>query len=113
MSQENYPLSDLDSPLSKDNITEDDLLQLPELFPEEPKTPSNQTSITHELENLSITPTDKPTIALNDRPGKRKPTALSRELLQKQRKIEEATVDYNFTKNSQFQCNQPTKIKKI
>ena len=36
MNQENYPLSDLDSPLSKENITEDDILQLPELLPEEP-----------------------------------------------------------------------------
>ena len=58
MNQENYPLSDLDSLLSKNNIIEDDLLQLPELFPEEPETLSNQTSITHELENVSITPTD-------------------------------------------------------
>ena len=64
MNQEVYSFSDLDFLLSKDKITEDDLQQLPELFLEEPKTPSNQTSITHELENLSITPTDKPTIAL-------------------------------------------------
>ena len=68
MDQEDYSFSDLDSLLSKDNITENDLLQLPELFLEEPKIPSNQTSITHELENLSITPTDKPTIAINYRP---------------------------------------------
>ena len=39
MNQENHLLSDLDSLLSKDSITEDDLLQLPEIFPEEPKTP--------------------------------------------------------------------------
>ena len=75
MNQENYPLSDLVSLLSKDDITEGDFLHLPELVPEEPKTPSNQTSITHELQNFSLTPTDKPTIALNDRPRKRKPTA--------------------------------------
>ena len=105
MNQEIYPLSDLDSLLSKDNITEDDLLHFPEIFPEEPKTPSNQTSITHELENLSITPTDKPTIALNDRPSKRKPTAPSREIFGKHRKNEETTLDYNFTKNPQFQFN--------
>ena len=67
MSQEDYPFSDLDFLLSKDNITEDDLLQLPELPLEEPKTPSNHTSMTHELDNLSLTPTDKPTIALNIR----------------------------------------------
>ena len=59
MNQEDHSFSDLDFLLSKDNITEDDLLQLPELPPEEPTTPSNQTSITHELENLSITPTEK------------------------------------------------------
>ena len=53
MSQEDYPFSDLDLLLSKDNITEDDLLQLPEAPLEEPKSPSNHTSITHELENLS------------------------------------------------------------
>ena len=75
MTQENYTLSDLDCVLSKDSITEDDLLQLPEVFPEEPQTPSNQTCISHELEKLSITPTDKPKIALNDRPRKRKQTA--------------------------------------
>ena len=74
MNQENYPLSDLDSLLSKDNITENDLLQLPEPIPDEPKTPSNWTSITHELENLSITPTDKPTIPLNDWPRERRST---------------------------------------
>ena len=77
MSQKNYPLSDLDSLLSKDNITEDDLLQLPEVFLEEPITPSNQTSITHELENLYLPLTDKPTIALNVRPRKLKSTTLS------------------------------------
>ena len=37
MNLENYPLQDLDSLLSIDMITEDDLLQLPELIPEEPK----------------------------------------------------------------------------
>ena len=65
MSQEDYPFSDLDFLRSKDNMTEDDLLQLPEVPLEETKTPSNYTSITHELENLSLTLTDKPTIALN------------------------------------------------
>ena len=70
MNQEDYSFSDLDSLLSKDNITEDDLLQLPELLPEEPRTPSSQTSITRELESLFITPTDKPTVALNIRPIK-------------------------------------------
>ena len=111
MNQEKYFFSNLDSLLSKDNITEDDLLQLPELFPEEPKTPSNQTSITHELENLSITPTDKPSIALNDRPRKRKPTAPSKQLFRKQKKSQEATLVYNFTKNPQFQFNLTYKIK--
>ena len=93
MSQEKYPFSDLDSLLSKDNITEDDLLQLPETSPEEIKSPSKQTSITHELESISITPTDKPTIALNGSPRKRQPTAPSRQLYRKQRKSEEATLD--------------------
>ena len=72
MIQEDYPFSDLDFLLSKDNITEDDLLQLPEVPLEEQKTPSNHTSITHELESLSLTPTDKPTNALNIRPRKQK-----------------------------------------
>ena len=93
MSRDNYLLSDLDSLLSKDSITEDDLLQFPELFPKEPKARSNWTSITHELENLSITPIDKLTIALNDRPRKRTPTAPSRQLFRKQKKNEEATFD--------------------
>ena len=79
-SQGDYPFSDLDFLLSKDNITEDDILQLPKVPLEEPKTPSNHTSITHELENLSLAPTDKPTIALNIRPRKRKSTTPSRQL---------------------------------
>ena len=93
MNQEIYPLSDLDSLLPKDNNTEDDLLELPEPFPEEQKTPSNQTSITHELEHLSFTPTDKRTIALNNRPGKGKPNAPSRQLIRIQKKNEETTLE--------------------
>ena len=111
MTQEDYPFSDLDSLLSKDNITEDDLLQFPEVPLEEPNTPSNHTSITHELENLSLTPTDKPTIALNTRPRKRKSTTPSRQLFHKQKKSEEATSYYSFTKNPQFQFNLTYKIK--
>ena len=111
MNQENYLLSDLDSLLSKDSLTKDDLLQLAELISEEPKTPPNQTSITHELENLSITPNDKPTITLNNTPRKRKPTSPSRHLFRKQTKSEEATLDYNFTKNPRFQFNLTYKIK--
>ena len=38
MNQKIYPPSDLESLLSKHNITEDDLPHLPELFLEEPKT---------------------------------------------------------------------------
>ena len=86
MSQEDNSFSDLDFLLSKNHNTEDDLLQLPELFPGEPKTPSSQTSVTHELENLFITPTDKPTIALNVRPRKRKSTTPSLQLFSKQKK---------------------------
>ena len=91
MNQEDYPFSDLDFLLSKDNIKEDDLLQLPEIPLDEPTTPSNQTSITHELENLTITPTDKPTTAINFRPKKRKPTAPLRQFFHKQKKSEEST----------------------
>ena len=111
MSQEDYPFSDPDFLLSEDNVTEDYLLQLPELLLEEPKTPSNQTSITHELENLSLTPTDKPTIALNVRPRKRKSTTPSRQLFQKQKKNEEATSKYTTTQNPQFQFNLTYRIK--
>ena len=42
MTRENYHLSDLDPLLSKDNITENDLLQLPDLFIEETKKLSEQ-----------------------------------------------------------------------
>ena len=111
MSQEDYPFSDLDFLLSKDNITEDDLLQLPEVPLEEPKTPSNHTSITHELENLSLTPTDKPTIALNIRPRKRKSTTPSRQLFHEQKKSEEATSKYTATQNPQFQFNLTYRVK--
>ena len=111
MSQEDYPFSDLDFLLSKDNITEDDLLQLPEVPFEESKTPSNHTSITHELESLFLSPTDKPTIALNTRPRKRKSTTPSRQLFYKQKKSEEATSKYTATQNPQFQFNLTYELK--
>ena len=111
LSQEDYPFSDLDFLLSKDNITKDDLLQLPEVPLEEPKTPSNHTSITHELENLSLTPSDKPTIALNIRPRKWKSTTPSRQLFHKQKKSEEATSKYTAIQNPQFQFNRTYKLK--
>ena len=110
MSHENYALSDLDSLLSKVNITEDDLLQFPEVFLEEPNSPSNQTSITHELENLYLTPTDKSTYALNVRPRKRKSTTPLRQLFHKQKKYEEATSKYTTTQNPQFKFNLTYRI---
>ena len=67
MTQEDYPLSDPETLLLKDNTTEDDIFQLPEIFPEEQRNSPNETPLTHEFENLSITPTDKPTTTLNDR----------------------------------------------
>ena len=70
MTQKDYPLFDLKTLLLKDNITEDDILQISELFPEEQRISPNETPLTHEFENLSITPTDKPTTPLNDRPKK-------------------------------------------
>ena len=86
MTQEDYPLSDLEPLLLKDKITEEDILLLPELFPEEQRNSPNKNPLTHEFENLSITHTDKPTIPLNDRPKKRNPTIPSRQLFKKQRK---------------------------
>ena len=112
MTQKNYAFSDLDSQLSKDKITEDDLLQFPGITIEEQRNSPRRASLTHELEDLSITPTDKPTIALNDTHRKRKSTIPSKQLFQKQRKSEEATLNYNFTKNPQFQFNLTHKIKK-
>ena len=111
MTHEDYPLSDLDSLLSKDNITEHDLLQFPEKFSEDPKNHSSQTSLTHELEDLSITPTDEPTIVLSDKPKKRKPTSPPEQLFRKLKKSEEARLDYSFTKNPQFQLNLTNKIR--
>ena len=111
MTQKGYPFSDLETLLLKDNITEDHILQIPELFPEEQRNSPNETPLTHEFENLSITPTDKPTTPLNDRPRKRKPTIPSRQLFKKQRKIEEATSYYSFTKNPQLQFNLTYKLK--
>ena len=70
MTQEDYPLSDLDSLLSKDIVTENDLLQLPGILREEPKYSPRKTPPSHEPEDLSITPIDKPTVALNDRTRK-------------------------------------------
>ena len=68
MTKEDYPLSDLETLLLRDNITEDDILQIPQLFPGEQRNSSNETPLTHEFENISITPTDKPTTPLKDRP---------------------------------------------
>ena len=97
MIQEVYPVSNLDSLLSKDNNTDDDLLQLPELLPEEPKNPPSETPLTDESENLAATPTDKPKIAVNYRAKKQKSTILSRQLLRKQKKSEQAMFRYSFT----------------
>ena len=106
-----YPLSDLETLLLKDNITQDNILRLPELFLEEQRNSPNETPLRHEFVNLSITPTDKPTTPLNDRPRKRKPTIPSKQLFKKQRKREEATSYYSFTKNPQFQFNLSYKLK--
>ena len=110
MNQEDYPLSDLDSLLSKDSITEDDLLHPQELFPEEPKTPSNQTSITDELENLPITSTDKLTIALNVRPRKQKPTTPQNNYFENRGKAKKLRLIIISTKKPQFQFNLTYKI---
>ena len=102
MTQDDYSLSNLDSLLSKDQITEDDLLHLPELLLEESKNSLSKTPLIQQSANLPITPADKPTIALNDRPKKRKPTAPLRPLFRRQRKSKEATVNYSFTESLQF-----------
>ena len=111
MTQEDCPFSDLETLLLKDNITEDEILQFPELFPEEQRNSPNESPLTHEFENLSTTPTDKPTTPLNERPRKRKPTIPSRQLFNKQRQSEEATSYYSFTKNPQFQFNLTYELK--
>ena len=111
MTREDYLLSDLDSLLSKDNITENDLLQLPELLLEDQKNSFSETALTHESEILSITPTDEPTIALNCKAKKRKSTIPSTQIFQKQKKSEEATHRYSFTDNPQFQLNVVYKTK--
>ena len=107
MTQEDYPLSDLETLLLKDNITKDDILQLPELFPEKQRNSPNETPLTQEFENLSITPTDTPTTPSR----KRKPTMPSRQLFKKQRNSKEATSYYSFTKNPQFEFNLTYKLK--
>ena len=78
MTQEHYPFTDLDFLLSKNDIREEDLLQLPDLIFEEAKNSSIKTLLTHEPENLVITSTNKPTVTLNDRAKKRKSTFPSR-----------------------------------
>ena len=92
MNQEDYPLSDLDSLLSKDKVKEDDLLQLRELLSEALKDSPSKTLLTHEPENLSFIPIEKSTIALNDRAKKRKSTIPTKQLFQRQKKSEEATL---------------------
>ena len=111
LSREVYPLSDLETLLLKDSITEDDILQIPQLFPEEQRNSPNETPLTHDFENLSITPTDKATTPLNERPRKRKSTIPSRQSFKKQRKSEEATSYYSFTKNPQLKINLTYKLK--
>ena len=85
MTQEIYSLSNLNSLLSKDDITEDDLLHLPELLLEESKNSPNETPLIHESENLSINPTDKPRVTLKDRAKKRTPTVPSRQFFRRQK----------------------------
>ena len=104
MTQEIYLLSDLDSLLSKDNIKEDDLPHFPELSLETvPKNSPDKTPVIHESEKLPITPTHKPTIGLNYKPGKRRSTIFPKQLFQGQKQNEEAASKYNFTKNPQNQ----------
>ena len=98
ITQEVYPLPDIDCLLSKDNITEDDLLQLPDLLLEEQRNSPSKTLLNQKSENLAFTPTDKPTIALNDTTKKQKSTVLSRQFFQRQKKSEEATPKNSFIK---------------
>ena len=98
ITQEDYPLPDLDSLLSKDNITEDDFLQLPELVLEEQRNSPSKTLLNQKPENLAFTPIGKSRIALNDTPKKRKSNILSRQFLQRQKKSEEATLKNSFNK---------------
>ena len=95
----------------KDNIREGHLVQLPERLVEEPRNSPSETILPHEPGNLSITPTEKPTSVLNYRVNKRKSTIPSRQLFQKQDKIEEAKLLQSFTKNTTFLFNLTQKIK--
>ena len=67
LTQEKYTFSNLDLLLSKEDITEDDLFQLRDLLTEETETSPIKTSLTNELANLLITPTNKPRIAQNSK----------------------------------------------
>ena len=68
MTQENYLFSDLDLLLSKNNVTEGKLLQLPVLLDDESKTSAIKTPLNNEPTRSPITPTNILTIVLNDRP---------------------------------------------
>ena len=61
MTQNNRLFFNLDVPISQDDITDKELLQLPEPFFEEPKNSHSKTFLTYEPKNLFITTTNKPT----------------------------------------------------
>ena len=92
MVQEEYPPSDVDSLLSKDKVTEDDLLQLPELLLEKQRNSPSRTLLNHQS-NLSFTPTEKSTTAPNDTPSKRKSTIPSRQPFHRQRRTKKLRLN--------------------
>ena len=97
--------------LSRSNITEDDIFQLPDLSFEESKISPIETPLNNEPKNQSITPIGKPTIALNGR-IRSKTTFPLQQISQKQQKSEESALKWNTTRNSWFQVTLAYSLEK-
>ena len=109
MTQEDYPLSDLDCLQSKNNITEDNLRQLPELSSEEPKnfpskTMNQEINLSHQPINLQSARTTEP------KSEKQRSPQDSYFKSRKRMKNPRSNIAYN--KNLQFQFTLTYKVTK-
>ena len=109
MTQEDYPLSDIESLLSKGNITDNILLQLPDLLLEQPKTfLAKPLSFTNQKSYLSHQPINLQSPWTIEPKSKCQLSAQRSSFTNKEN--EEATLKNNFTKNPKFQFNLTYKI---
>ena len=97
--------------MSKDNISEDNILRFPDPSFEELDFPVATTPVFDDTKISPLTPTNKPAIVVHDIPKKSKSAIRLQQHFQKQRRSEEATLRYSITNNPRFQFTLTYKIK--